>query len=183
MADFPTCYPFLLGNEDFTPPQYKIVPDPVRLDPAKHTPEECQKALEAQAISGINSYYWPEDFAAIAALPQAERGPAVASFYERRYWNNWFTQVVSNREAAMILDSSVNQGSGVAVRLAQVAAGMPTDQQDGKFGPVTLAAINGTPVDAWVPAFMTAREARYQEVGGPSLPAWLKRAAKIPEFA
>lgn len=169
MSDFATCFPFVLGNEDFDPPRYDFV-----LDPTSQDPNAC-------AIAGINSAYWSLDFATIAALPQAERGPAVADFYQRNFWNDWFEQIASNRTAAMILDSSVNQGSRVAVRLAQIAAGCPMAEQDGRWGPITVERINAA--SDFVTAFVAAREAKYRETGGPSLSAWLARAAKIPEFA
>lgn len=167
MASFDLAYSFLLPNEDYTPPRYEVVPDPTKNDP------------NAQAVSGINSAYWPEDFAAIVALPQSERGPAVESFYRQRFWNQWLEQMTSNRVAAMVLDASVNQGAGWATKFLQTACGATVD---GAFGPNTLAAVNSTSPEIIVPAFIEAREARYREVGGPSLPQWLVRARKVPEF-
>lgn len=167
MSDFQTCYSFLLPNEDYTPPQYKAVADPTQSDPS------------AQAISGINSHFWPQYFAAINAIPQSERGPAVQAFYEAEFWNMWLEKIISNRIAAMALDASVNQGWGWATKFLQTAAGV---EVDGKFGPNTLAAVNEAPTLVLVPAFIEARQARYRAVGGPSLPQWLVRAAKVPEF-
>jgi uncharacterized protein YdbL (DUF1318 family) len=167
MADFATCYSFLLPNEDETPPQYEIVADPTEADP------------NAQAISGINSHFWPADFAAIASLPQSERGPAVASFYQRRYWNQWLAGLISNRIAAMTLDASVNQGAGWGARFLQGACGATVD---GALGPATVAAANMANLDSAIQQFIALREARYRQVGGPSLNGWLVRAAKIPLF-
>ena len=171
MADFPLCFSFVLPNEDYTPPRYESIPDPVR-----------NVDLDAMAISGINSHYWPEDFAAIVAIPQAQRGPAVQDFYQRQFWNTWLAQLISNKLAAMVLDAGVNQGSGWAVKFAQTAAGLAESAVDGHFGPITLAAINSAPVANLVPAFIAARQVRYREIGGPSLPAWLVRASRIPNF-
>ncbi len=170
MADFDICFPFLLGNEDWTPPRYEAISDPTQSDPS------------ALALSGINSHYWPEDFAAIVALPKSARPEAVKAFYERRYWSKWLAAIDSNRVAAMILDSSVNQGAGVAARCAQIAAGLPESEQDGMWGPRTVAAVNGAAPAVLAPAFVEARCAAYRRVGSPSLPEWLARAQKIPNF-
>jgi hypothetical protein len=180
VANFELCFgSFVLFNEDFNPPQYKAVPDPVKLDPAKHTPEECDIALKAQAISGINSYFWPKEFAEISALPQTERGPAVANFYRINFWNKWFEQMTSNRLAAVGLDAAVNQGAGWACKFIQGATG---SEVDGMWGPNTVAAANAIDPAVAVPVFVELRKQRYEEVGGPSLPQWLARAEKIPSF-
>ena len=167
MAIFDLCYSFLLPNEDYTPPRYDDKPDPSRFDPTAH------------AIAGINSFLWPEQFAVIAALPQAERGPAVENFYRTEYWTVWYDKLTSNKLAAMTLDADVNQGQGWAVRFLQTACGSTVD---GLWGVNTLAAANGSDPAIVVPAFIEARQARYRQVGGSSLDAWLARAAKIPEF-
>lgn len=167
MAQFPLCFSFVLPNEDETPPQYKAVPDPTKSDP------------DAQAISGINSAFWPNDFALIEAIPQANRGAAVSQFYELHFWNHWLDQMVSNRIAAMAMDSGVNQGQGWAVRFLQGACGASVD---GLWGPATIASVNAANLDDAVIQFIALRQARYRQVGGPSLNAWLARAAKIPAF-
>ena len=167
MSDFPTCFSFVLPNEEYTPPRYQPIPDPTQHDPG------------AQALAGINSAFWPDDFARIVALPQNERGPAVAGFYQANFWNRWLQQLTYNRIAAMALDASINQGAGWAVRFLQSASGSTVD---GAWGPNTVAAVNATPLEIVVPEFIAAREARYRQIGGPSLPQWLARAAKIPAF-
>lgn len=169
MADFQTCFSFVLPNEDYTPPRYEPVADPV-----------LPMHPDAQALAGINSAFWPEDFARIVALPKADRGPAVANFYRFNFWNRWFDQMASNRLAAMTLDSAVNNGAGWAVRFLQTAVGSAAD---GLWGTNTLAKANSVDVDEAVQKFIAAREARYRSVGGPSLPQWLARASKVPEFA
>ncbi len=167
MASFDLCFSFLLPNEDTNPPQYKEVSDPTQADP------------NARAIAGVNSHFWPDDYPAIAAILQSERGPAVKDFYQRRFWNTWLAQLTSNKLAAMTLDAGVNQGAGWACKFVQTACGVPVD---GKWGPNTLAAANGTSLDVVIPGFVEARQVRYRAVGGPSLDAWLARAAKVPEF-
>ena len=105
MADFSVVYPWTLAFEDYTPPRYEPNPDPTKTDPG------------AQALSGINSAAWPEDFAAIVAIPQAQRGPAVQSFYERRYWNQWYAKFASNEVAKRVFDMGFNTYPTTAVKL------------------------------------------------------------------
>lgn len=168
MSSFDICFSFVLPNEDFDPPRYEIVADPVHgVDPS------------AKAISGINSHFWAADFAVIAAIPQPQRGPAVAAFYQKNFWGHWLGSLISNRIAAMTLDASVNQGAGWAVRFLQGASGATVD---GAWGPDTVASANAANLDYQVGRFIELREDRYREVGGPSLPGWLARAAKIPNF-
>jgi lysozyme family protein len=168
MADFNLCYSFLLPNEDYTPPRYQTGPDPTRDDPG------------AQAISGINSASWPADFALINAIqPPNIRAQAVANFYHVRFWNQWFQQLTSNRIAAMTLDASVNQGASWGVKFLQSACGA---EMDGIWGPNTVTTANMADPAVMVPRFIAAREQRYRQIGGPSLPEWLARAAKVPTF-
>lgn len=168
MANFELCFNFVLPNEDYDPPQYKAVPDPTSGDP------------DAQAIAGINSHYWAADYAAIAALPQDARAVSVANFYRVNFWNKWLEQLASNRLAAMTLDAAVNQGAGWATKFLQGATG---SEVDGHWGPNTISAANTANLDDAVNQFIALRKARYVEVGGPSLPQWLARAAKIPSFS
>jgi hypothetical protein len=167
VSSFDICYPFLLPNEDRTPPRYESMPDPTKTDPG------------AQAIAGINSCYWPNEFELIAAAPQNQRGPLVQQFYHVHFWNHWLDALVSNRIAAMALDAGVNQGQGWAVRFLQNGAGCAVD---GLWGPETVSAVNAASLDQMVYGFIAARFARYRQVGGPSLPQWLARAAKVPQF-
>ena len=169
MADFNICFPFVLPNEDFDPPRYAIVPDPI------HGTDE-----NAEALSGINSHWFPKEFASIAALPQNQRGPAVATFYEANFWNRWLAQLNSNRIAAMTLDASINQGAGWAVKFLQGASNAVVD---GAWGPNTVARANATDLDQLVAGFIALRQSRYRQIGGPSLANWLARAAKVPKFA
>ena len=167
MASFDLCYSFLLPNEDYTPPRYEVTPDPTKDDP------------EAKALAGINSARWPKEFLDIVALPGADRAEAVKSFYHANFWNKWLDQLNSSRIAAIVLDASVNQGLGWGAKFLQVACGVTAD---GLLGPITVAAANASDPEVLVPAFVEARQARYREVGGPSLPAWIARAARIPMF-
>jgi hypothetical protein len=138
------------------------------------------------AISGINSGAWPEDFAAIAAQPQASRTPAVQSFYQSRYWNNWFAQLNADELTKRVFDFAVNGGSGTAVKTLQQAINAlgGSLKIDGGWGPNTVAAANAADPNALVQAFIAARAAHYRAiaVANPAdaqyLEVWLSRAQK-----
>jgi len=146
----------MLDNED-SQRKYVAVPDP---PPGSH------------AISGINSYYWHDEYMAIAALPQAERGPAVIAFYEKNFWNDWLAQILDDDLAARVMDSGVNQGAGTACGLLQRAVnslGGVYIEPDGHWGPITLAAVNNQNPFSLLNAFRTVRAAKYREQGNLAL--------------
>jgi lysozyme family protein len=143
----------------------------------------------AQTISGINSHFWPADFARIAAIPQAQRGPAVTAFYQANFWNADFAQIASNDVAKRIWDMDVNSGERPAVGVAQDAvnilrnqAGLPLIAEDEVIGPATVAAINAADPVAFVATFIEGRCAALQQDAQknpllvPDLPELLKRA-------
>ena len=80
----------------------------------------------------------------------------------------------------MTLDAAVNQGAGWATKFLHGATG---SDSYGHWGPNTISAANTANLDDAVNQFIALRKARYVEVGGPSLPQWLARAAKIPSFS
>ena len=168
MADFASCYAFVLANEDYTPPRYATVPDPTKADPL------------ALAISGINSAEFPEDFEPIfAAKTPADRAPLVAVFYHKTYFTPHLAQL-SNPVAMRLMDAEVNEGTDAGVKLLQKAclALGANVEVDGALGPLTIAAANGCDQDALVAAFKAARVAAYKAIGGPDLPEWIARANK-----
>jgi lysozyme family protein len=173
VADFDYCYAFVLANEDRTPPVYAEVPD----DPPG-----------ARAISGINSAYFPAQFAIIASLPQAQRGPSVKAFYQSTFWNAWYAQLLDTDLGARVLDAAVDMGPRTAVELAQDAVNgqghEPQLARDGVWGPLTLAAINGLEPNGLLTAFKGVRAFKYKCIAAANpalasnLPGWLARAAK-----
>jgi hypothetical protein len=168
VADFATCYDFVLANEDFTPPRYATVPDPTQADPL------------ALAISGINSAKFPEQFEVIfAAKTPAERAPLVAAFYERTYFTPHLAQL-SNPVAMRLMDAEVNEGAGAGVKLLQKACQAlgAALEVDGVLGPITITAANACDQEVLVAAFRAARVAAYEAIGGPDLPQWIARANK-----
>ena len=173
MALFENCYPFMLANEDYTPPRYETVGD-----------------CGAQAISGINSAAFPLQFERINALPQAERGDEVETFYKAAFWNPYLAQVADDEVAKRVLDAAVNMGAGTAVKLLQQAVNWSRDSApislvvDGQWGPRTVEEVNNCNQDALVSEFRQARQEHYQAIvaANPAkaqyLDAWLARARK-----
>jgi lysozyme family protein len=133
-----------------------------------------------QALSGINSAKWPEDFARIAALPQAERPAAVAAFYQKNFYNQWLAQLgIEIQKRAF--DCGINEGSGVAIKVLQESVNVvrktaPFIAEDGLWGPATVTAADSVDQAALVATFIEGRCARYREIGGPYLAQWLARA-------
>jgi lysozyme family protein len=179
MADWNTAYNWMMDFED-APRACKQVGD------------ACPTGVAGPcfAISGVNSAVWPAEFAAIAALPQAERSPLVQQFYQNHFWNKWYAQVNSDDLCKRVFDFAVNGGSGASVRCMQqavnslAAPGAATIDEDGGWGPNTLGAVNAADPDALVQAFQDKRIAYYQSVVANSpgkaqyLNQWIDRAQK-----
>jgi lysozyme family protein len=157
MADWDTCYNWMMDNEDRTR-DCKIVPDPTSAD---HT---------AQAISGINSAYYPEWFARIAALPQDQRPPVVKDFYKTEFWNRWFNIINSDEVAKRVLDAAVNMGPGTSVKLLQRAFNSSCNpsstrlREDGAWGPGTVQSANSVEAGYLVIEFKRVRLGYYQDI-------------------
>ncbi len=157
MADWDVCYDWMMDNEDRNR-ECKIVPDPTSAD---HT---------AQAISGINSAYYPEWFARVAALPQKDRPPVVQEFYKTEFWNRWYYVLNSNEIAKRVLDASVNMGPGTAVKLLQQAFNSSCNpsstrlREDGAWGPSTVLSANSVEPGYLVIEFKRVRLVHYQDI-------------------
>jgi lysozyme family protein len=175
VANFVTVFEWMIENED---PQQAcaVIPDA--------TPEGATGPC--YAISGINSGSWPEEYAAIATLPQASRQQAVQGFYQQHFWSNWFQQMVSDELAKRVFDFAVNGGTGASVETLQKAVNAlgGTLKVDGGWGPMTLAAVNAADQAALVQAFINARVAHYRAIAAANpadaqyLKAWTARAQK-----
>jgi type VI secretion system secreted protein VgrG len=174
MADWNTAYNWMMDNED-APRACKQVPD---------------APPGAFAISGVNSAAWPAEFAAIAAVSQADREPLVQQFYENHFWDSWFAQVNSDDVCKRVFDFAVNGGTGTSVRCLQqavnslAAPGAAPIDEDGGWGPVTLGAVNAADPVALTAAFQAKRVAYYQSIAAADpgkeqyLAAWTARAQK-----
>ena len=172
MPDWSVCYSWMLANED---PQ--------------HLYATTTDSNGAGVISGINAAVFPTPFAAINAMPQAERGPAVELFYQTAFWSQWFERLASDDVAKRVFDASVNMGPRTAVRLLQrafnaIAAQSTVIGVDGQWGPQTLAAVNSAPAMGIVAAFQQVREAYYRAIVAanpadePYLTGWIARASQ-----
>lgn len=161
MANFDTDYNFMMVDEDAAQ-AHALVPD----EPGQWAVVNGVKTWQgAWAISGVNSAAWPAQFAAIAALPQAERGPAVEAFYEQRFWTT-AEAALEDPIAERVLDTAVNRGTKAAVMDLQRAVNAcgGTLGVDGNLGPLTVAAANACDQGALLTALRTARLADYQAV-------------------
>lgn len=119
--------------------------------------------------------------------PQDQRQPAVQQFYHDCIWNNWFDQVASDDLCKRVFDYAVNANGVMAVKCMQQALnslGSAQIEEDGHWGPATLAAVNGADPDALVAAFKAKRLEHYQAIvaANPAraqfLKAWTARANK-----
>jgi hypothetical protein len=160
MADWETDFEFLMKDEDRAQ-AHAIVQDAPNI--YKTNASGNQVRVGAYALSGINSAAYPEDFATIAALPQAERGPAVDAFYKKNFFNKWEAQL-SDPVEERILSHMVNRGPVAGVKVLQTAVdnlggGIAVD---GAWGPATVAAANACDQDALVEAVRSARLADYE---------------------
>ena len=175
MSSFETAYNWLMDNEDARR-AYATEPD---YPPGAH------------AISGINSAAYPEEFSAINALPQSQRGPAVEQFYQKNFWNKWYEQLDTDDVANRVFDSAVNQGPGTAVKLLQTAINVVNEEWggaevavDGGLGPQTVQVANACNPATLVNAFQRMRVAKYQASADanpalrPYLAGWIARALK-----
>ena len=177
MGNFGVAFSWLMQDEDETNLHATV------LDAC---PSGC--AGPCWAISGINSGAWPLQFAKIDALPQAQRGPEVETFYQAAFWNQWFAQIDSDEVAKRVFDFGVNAGEKTSVRCLQQAVnsfhvGNPLET-DGEWGPATVAAVNAVNPLTLVAAFQQTRCAYYECIVAKNpadaryLDGWLARAKR-----
>ena len=142
---------------------------------------------KGNVISGINSLAWPAQFAAIAAIPQAQRGPAVQQFYLQCFWEPMNLAGLKYQDLAnQVFDSGVNQGPGTAGALLQracnaVAGNSGTLDVDGDIGPLTLAEANSLMPLTLLDKFIQIRIEFYRQIvkhnpeDEPYLADWIRR--------
>lgn len=82
---------------------------------------------------GITQADMPDKDIAEISISDAE------SWYQKNRWQSWMESITSQDVANKIFDMAILLGTDTAVRLLQRAIGLI---QDGKFGPLTLAAVN-----------------------------------------
>jgi len=103
----------------------------------------------------------------------------VEQFYTDNFWiPAGCDDLAADDVAADIFDFAVNAGVRVAVRLAQVVAGVSAD---GVAGPVTARAINAMPAELFAVKYALAKVARYAAIvnndraQGKFLLGWINR--------
>lgn len=133
--------------------------------------------------AGIARNMWPKwaGWAVIDAGDEPEAG-LVKGFYRTNFWVPLRLEDIQNQAIATTLfDFGVNAGIGTAAKLAQVVVGTTPD---GRFGPVTLAAINMTDPDVFLARYSLAKLARYRDIvmrnrsQGKFLLGWINRLLK-----
>jgi lysozyme family protein len=169
---FQDAFNFMMENEDATR-AYKTVPD---------------APPGAMAISGINSFAFPNQFKVINAVAQAERGPAIEQFYQIIFWNKWFDALTSIDLASRVFDAAVNMGPVEAVKLLQKAVNSIVPNtliDDGEWGPNTVKQANNiSSAINVVNAFKNTRAQHYKDIVAKNpadekyLNNWLARAMK-----
>jgi lysozyme family protein len=82
----------------------------------------------------------------------------VRDFYYREFWLPMGCDKMRADIAASVFDFGVNAGQRVAVRLAQLVAGV---EPDGVPGPVTVEALNKLTVNAFHLGYFAAKIERY----------------------
>jgi lysozyme family protein len=138
----------------------------------------------ASSISGINSMAWPLEFAQIAAVLQADRGPVIEGFYNQYFYSSWLDKITSVEIQKRIYDCGVNEGLQTAVIILQQAVNALGGKlaEDGVWGPETLSAVNAGNPAALVEEIKRIRSQHYIHIAAESpmdeqyLAGWLKRA-------
>ena len=104
----------------------------------------------------------------------------VRDFYCAEFWDRIRgDELASAQIAGLIFDFAVNAGVSVAVKLAQIVAGVTPD---GKAGPKTVAALNAVDPKYFNTAYTLAKITRYVEIVGRDrtqerfLLGWIRRS-------
>lgn len=109
------------------------------------------------------------------------RDEAVA-VYRMDFWEQVRADALPAPLALAVFDAAVNLGHIPAIKLLQRTVGV---QEDGKLGPVTLAAVKRFRTAEIVATFLSARVRWYQELVAskpyhqPSLKGWTTRCLRV----
>lgn len=102
----------------------------------------------------------------------------VREFYKREYWDRVRGDDLPDQIASSLFDFAVNAGVKVAIKLAQVVAGVAPD---GVIGDKTVAALNAMNPEFFRSAYALAKVKRYAEIvnrdrsQGKFLLGWINR--------
>ena len=131
-------------------------------------------------IARTKNPHWP----GWAYIDKGEFPPAnlVRDFYRAEFWDRIRGDDLASTEVAgMVFDFAVNAGVSVAVKLAQIVAGVTPD---GKAGPKTVAALDAVDPGVFRTNYTLAKIARYVEIVGKDrtqerfLLGWCRRSLK-----
>lgn len=218
MADFAKYFPLLLANEGgyvFDPhdPGGETWCGVARAFNPKWAGWPQLDAYKAKANWPTDCSVYPRNKLATAVLQKDQSlAGLVQAFYRAQYWDNLsLSSVASQCVASQLCDIGVNSGTGRVGRVAQYVLASSFGWKgtiDGQLGPISLAAINAAPAQAYYNALVAARRSFYQYRAGHAqgmapdlvaflqsvhltpdntmqryLPAWLGRVAAIPFVA
>ncbi len=106
----------------------------------------------------------------------------VIEFYQEKFWDRLKASEIKNQKIAeSIFDFSVNAGVRTAVKLTQLVVGA---NPDGIIGANTLAKLNRTEEELFIPKYALAKVARYTKIvkrdrsQSKFLLGWLNRTLK-----
>lgn len=115
------------------------------------------------------------------------KNETIRDIYKKKYWDVLnLDKVIDNKIATPIFNIGVLCGPGTVAKYVQEIVGV---SQDGKFGPVTLDAINTMDNGVFVPRLCDRLQKRFDEIvrDNPSQKVfangWRNRANRLREFA
>ena len=116
-----------------------------------------------QTYAGIARNRWPNWYGwrdiDAGQVPDSE---LVRKFYRENFWDKVRGDDIDNQAIANnLFDFSVNAGTTIAVKLAQLVVGTTPD---GAIGPKTLVAINAANQEWFRAAYAMAKIARYRDI-------------------
>ena len=215
MADFVKYFPLLLTNEGgyvFDPhdPGGETWRGIAREFNAKWAGWPLLDAYKAKAGWPADCRVYPRNKLATTILLKDNALPGlVRSFYQNQYWDCLNLSGINSQSiASQLCDIGVNSGTGRVGKMAQYVLATSFGWHgaiDGQLGPLTLAAINAAPAQAYYTALVAARRSFYQYRAGHTqgltpecvsflqsvnlnpdatmqryLPSWMGRVSAIP---
>lgn len=133
-----------------------------------------QRTLNSYSKAGVNL---PLD---VKDLTWEQAG----QIYKDEYWH--FEDISDDRVATKLFDIYINLPPQKAIKLFQVSANAVNPDADleidGKFGPKTIKAINGSIPSSYLKDLVEELKAYYKSLNKPTfIEGWLNRAERIPK--
>lgn len=199
MADFAKYFPLLLANEGgyvFDPhdPGGETWRGIARVFNPQWKGWPTVDAYKARADWPANCRIYPRNKLATAMLKNDKVLAALVQvFYQVQYWDSLHLGSIANQcIASQLCDIGVNSGTGRVGKLAQYVLATSFGWHgvvDGDIGPLTIAAINAAPAQAYYDALVAARRTFYQYRAGhtaglaPGLVSFLQSVHLVPDVA